>query len=250
MIPGEEAPTDPGEVVKKAQARADEKVRRNRTFLPFLAAMPLVGILVVTAVVWMLWPAPVIVPLELDELDMGTVQVVYLEAPATPAAAEAPTVAPRPRAPRPQVASSSQPAPAPNRVEAGRAPQPDGAAASPAPENSTVFGPVSLNVARRSGTLTDPDQIREMVLQRMSAQSGKLKACYEQRLKVREDLAGKWRIAYVVDTSGAVRSPTVTGLTAHDAEFESCVVDQLERWTFDRISRDQPIERTLWFRPG
>lgn len=57
-IPGEEAATDPGEEVKAAQARSDNRRATWRVFAPLLLATPLVGCMGVAAVVFLLWPNP------------------------------------------------------------------------------------------------------------------------------------------------------------------------------------------------
>ena len=93
MIPGEEAPTDPGEAVKKAIANADDKLRKNRQSAPLFVAVPLVLITCLVAVGYALWPAPTVEPIVFDgELDMGAVPVAYQEA--------------RPEAPQPVVAAA------------------------------------------------------------------------------------------------------------------------------------------------
>lgn len=277
MIPGEEAPTDPGEVVKKALATADDKARKRRQSAPLLVAVPLVLVTVLIAVGYALWPEPEVEPIVFDgEFDIMAVPVAYLEAPA-----EAPVEAgkpPRPRPdPRPQAGGTAEPTVARN-PQPGSAPQPAaqprpttgsdavasadpgmgaGAAAGAggAPGEASAGGSrgsgfgVDLSAKRRTGTLTDPDQIKQMVDQRMTQQAGKLKACYEQSLKADENLAGRWRIAYTVTAKGTVSNASATGLTAKNAGFETCMIDQLKRWTFDPIARDQPVQRTLYFRP-
>lgn len=256
MIPGEEAPTDPGEVVKKALANADDKVRKQRQSAPLLVAVPLVVATVLIAVGYALWPAPQVEPIVFDgEMDMSAVPVAYLEAPAE--APVEPGKPPRPRTePRPQpgaaptVARDPAPTAAPrpttgNDAVASADPLP---APGAAPRPSSGFS-VDVSTQRRSGTLTDPDQIKAMVDQRMTQQSGKLKACYEQTLKADENLAGRWRIAYTVTSKGTVSDVSATGLTVKNAAFETCMTDMLKRWTFDPIARDQPVQRTLYFRP-
>ncbi len=246
MIPGEEAPTDPGEAVRKAQSRADDKVRRRRAFLPMLFAIPMVALACGLAGLAVLWPDPEVVPIVFDdELDMGTIAVAYLEAPVGQPAPDPLRVAPNSARPRPR------PTPVPG-VAGSPAPEPEPAAPvpsvgpSPQPSSQAGFG-VEQTLGRRAGTLTDPDQIREMIKKRMTEQSGRLKACYEERLKTRGSLSGKWLISFVVTAKGGVDKPAVKGATVTDAEFESCLVRELGRWTFNPISHDQPAQRTLSF---
>jgi hypothetical protein len=241
MIPGEEAPTDPGEVVKKAQARADERVRRRRALAPMLLVVPMVMLVCGVAGIFALMPEAQVVPIVFDdELDMNTIEVAYLEAPA-----EAPksTDPAEPVASRPRPRPTSEPSTAPQ-------PQPEAVATAPSPRPSSRAGfGVDQSVGRKAGALTDPDQIREMVFARMTAQSGKLKACYEQRLKTNNRLSGRWLIAFTVTPKGTVENPSAKGSNVSDAEFESCLVRELGRWAFDPIAKDQPVQRTLKFTP-
>jgi len=132
-------------------------------------------------------------------------------------------------------------------VSSNPAPEPE-VVAAPRPSSRAGFG-VDQSVGRRAGALTDPDQIRDMVFGRMSSQLGKLKACYEQRLKTNNGLSGRWMISFTVTPDGTVSGPAAKGATVSDAEFESCLVRELGRWSFDPISRDQAVQRTLKFSP-
>lgn len=246
MIPGEEAPTDPGEIVKKAQTRADEKVRRRRALAPLLLAVPLVALFCGVAGVVAVMPDKELVPIVFaDELDMNTIEVAYLEAPPEVEKPNAAPVAPSSSGePRPRPRPTSEPSISTNPV-----PEPELVAApTPRPSSRAGFG-VDQSVGRKAGTLTDPDQIREMVASRMTAQLGKLKACYEERLKTKNSLSGRWLIAFTVTPEGTVSSPSTKGATVSDAEFESCLVRELGRWSFNPISRDQVVQRTLNFTP-
>jgi hypothetical protein len=244
MIPGEEAPTDPGEAVRKAQARADDKVRRRRAFAPMLLAVPMVMLACGLAGLFAFWPDAKVVPIVFDdELDMGTIEVSYLEAPAgqgDPAPAPAVATAPRPRprpASEPNAAPNPQPTPDPAIVESSPTPRPSSRAG---------FG-VDQTVGRKAGTLTDSDQISAMIRTRMTEQAGRLKGCYEERLKTRSSLRGRWLISFVVTEKGGVANPAAKGATVSDADFESCLVRELGRWSFDPIAHDQPAQRTLNF---
>ncbi|MBA2321697.1 MAG: AgmX/PglI C-terminal domain-containing protein [Deltaproteobacteria bacterium] len=238
MIPGEEAPTDPGEVVKKAQTRADDKVRQRRALAPMWLAIPLVGLVCAVAGFYTLSPDPELVPIVFDEeLDMDTVEVAYLEAPAAAPAGPAPVAS----APRPKPRPTSEPSRTTN-------PTPEPELIAPPRPKSGGFG-VDQSVGRRAGPLTDPDQIRDMVFARMTAQSGKLKACYEERLKTLNTLSGRWLVSFTVAPNDTVANPAAKGATVSDAEFETCLVRELGRWAFDPISRDQPVQRTLKFTP-
>ncbi len=257
LIPGEEAATDPGEEKKRALARADEQAKARRRSAPLFVAVPLVLSTVLCAAVYALWPDPDVVPIVFEgEMDMSGIEISYLEAPAE-APAPAPQVqTPGPKGPKPSTVASD---PAPKAASKTPTAENDGVAqadpepapmASPAPTGGTRLGMgVTQSVSRRAGTLTDPDQIRQMVDERMTAQAGKLKACYEQQLKQDEFLAGKWRIIYTVTPKGTTADVAAQGLGVSNAAFESCMVEQVKRWAFDPIARDQPVQRTLNFKP-
>lgn len=272
-IPGEEAPTDPGEVVKRAQATRDEATARRRHMLPVLVALPVVGLVAVAAIGVLMMPKPEVAVIDFDLLDDFPMPELVARAPGeaplegtAPADTRAGTsvggVAPSVGGAGPSVAASASGGRQPTASDVGASaavPVDDGSAAAaaavavasgdPVARGGTVDLGLSLKALRRSEVYTDPEQITAMIAQLMKAQVPTVQACYERRLRASEGLVGRWRIAYTVTQEGHVRDATATGLDRQDAELESCIVDRVSTWRFDRIIADQPVQRSLRFAP-
>jgi hypothetical protein len=272
-IPGEEAPTNPGEEVIAQQVEADRRQAGMRSLVPVALLVLLVLGLGAGAVVVMLTPEPEIVVLDFDELDdfaeptivANDQLIAKTESGATDAEATA-SGAPKP-GPRPAPKPSATPVP---QGEAAT-PRPDldagpaGRVASTGPSVGPSTGPTigrrpsaegiglsgvgEVTAARRGDVLTDPDAIRKSVGQNMSAQIPRLKGCYDQRLKAEPNLSGRWRVKFTVTKAGRVKNAVAEGLQMKDAEFEACLARDVARWTFDRMAVDQPVQRTLRFEP-
>jgi len=107
------------------------------------------------------------------------------------------------------------------------------------------------DVRRRSEVLTDADAIRKMIGDLMKQNIPRLKQCYERELKRDPELAGRWLIKYTVNKEGKAVNASASGRDRSNAELETCMANVIEsRWAFDRIVRDQPVQKTLTFRPG
>ncbi|MBT3222362.1 MAG: AgmX/PglI C-terminal domain-containing protein [Proteobacteria bacterium] len=69
-------------------------------------------------------------------------------------------------------------------------------------------------------------------------------------MKEDEFLQGKWRLDFVVTQDGTVRNVEVTGLNMQDAALEECLVHKIQKWTFKELPHDQPVGKSITFRPG
>jgi hypothetical protein len=106
-------------------------------------------------------------------------------------------------------------------------------------------------VQRRGEVLTDADAIRQMIGKLMAQNIPRLKQCYERQLKRDPELAGRWLIKYTVTKDGQAVNASASGRDRSNAELETCMAQVIEaKWRFDRIVRDQPVQKTLTFRPG
>jgi hypothetical protein len=240
-IPGDEAPTDPGEAVKRAQAQRDARTRRQRKLIPVLISVPIVLLLGVVAVAVVLRPEPEIAVIDFDLLDYPMPELV----------ARAPDPVPvPPPATTGGAGGAGAAAPAPKVSAAvARVDEPKQAAVTAAPiEAPSLDLGLNINAERRSEVYTDPEQITAMIYKLMTAQVPRLNACYEQRLRVDETLQGRWRIAYTVEASGAVSKASATGLGRQDADFEACLARTVAGWKFDRIAAARQVQRSLTFR--
>lgn len=276
-IPGEEAATDPGEEVKAALDASDRARSHRRALLPILIATPVV-LGVVGAAVWFATrPEPEVALLDFDGLDAAyTPEIVA--APDDPPAEAAPSEpAPGGPGPAPSVAASrllarpsaelgagARPhdlsgAGAAHRADEPLRPRAVGAAAGPSALEGSLsagaagggtldFG-LDVTNSRKAGVLEDPLAIRQMIADRMAGQMQQLNSCYERQLKSEPGLEGRWRIRYTVAADGTVREAAAEGLGRSNPDFERCMTDIVTRWRFGRIIQDQPVQRTVSFRP-
>ncbi len=111
---------------------------------------------------------------------------------------------------------------------------------------SIVGGP-STSVSSRGATLSDPGQIQEMAKRVMKANGGQLKTCYEQRLKVDENVRGAWTVTFTINTDGSTSGVKVQPRNKADAELQSCMGTKVENWTFQRITEPMAIGKTYRF---
>ncbi len=72
------------------------------------------------------------------------------------------------------------------------------------------------------------EAIRRVVRQRLA----EVRYCYEQRLRVRPDLAGRVPVTFIIATDGAVQSAVIGGSTLGDVEAEQCIALAVRRWGF------------------
>lgn len=259
-IPGDEAPTDPGAEVRAAQDRKD----RARGLLPLAVAMGMLLALVTctgaTALAFALWPEPEVAQLldfdaldiEMPEIVEGTDEMLAKVDPPAPDAAPKPAApSPNGKAPSDGVASGDLvPRPRPGTAEpdgpmtgldetatGGRAPGLDG---------FDVKGPKVRRDANL--VLSDPDAIRDMISERMVEFIPGLKVCYDRRLKVMPTLKGSWLLTFQVEKDGTVTNAKATAKDRPDPELEECLAAHIgSRWTFGRISRAQPVSKTVKF---
>ena len=286
-IPGEEAPTDPGAEARAAQEKKDRRGATLRAAIGLGAMMALVGCAGIAAVAVVLWPEPEVAVMDFDsaEFDYPVIELTgglpegqeqSMEDPAPEAEGGKP--APKGPAPkRPNVDGYAGVGLDDGAAKAGEAlGTDDGVAAVDRPRGTRgsdgpVAGPAGLDdlggtnsqkgsafdldlgvkVDRRGEVLSDPDQIRQMIGKLMQRQVGRLTQCYERSLKRDPKLGGRWLIKYTVSKDGKAVEATATGRDVAAPEMEECIANVIEsKWRFDRITRAQPVQKTLTFRPG
>ncbi len=248
-IPGEEAATDPGEQVREAQARSDNRRRLLRTLIPLLLAIPMLGMLFLLAIGFVIWNRdPVVETMVFDEIGEFEYDYAIVSAPDEPEKPE-------------RVAARTRPRSTGRAVPAGKA---SGTAERPAEQKTDEMGVPVVDARRSSGglsfeglgvtasrsgeVLSDPDQIRTMLSKKMRAYGRQLKLCYDKRLKVRTELEGRWQASFTVGKDGYPTEVSFKGMDMKDAELEQCLVSTVKRWKFARISRPQPVRKTWRFR--
>ncbi len=277
-IPGEEAPTDPGLIARKKleaeallKARALKKTRVKWGVLVALASCVGIGILA--------WNAEQDKEARTYELpdDLYLPPLQEAAAPGvTPAATPTPGQAvPTPRHPgMPAVNPANPLATLANSAPAPIGAMPDIASNTPAPvapptlsgpKHSTADAATDVQVAMSgspsasediadvpipamgSAVLTSDDEILGMIKEVTSRYTPQVRACYESRLKLNENLAGAWSLSFVVKKDGSTASVAVTPQGRKDADLESCIAKTVGAWKFSRIARDQPVTKTERF---
>jgi hypothetical protein len=281
-IPGEEAPTDPGEEVRSAQAAKDRRRSTVRALVPIVLAAPVVAVLALIGLYLVLRPPPEVAVLDFDDYDYPMPELVGRvdEAPPTEAVEVAKGERPRnsgadrkgsveDRMNKLAAAGKIDGGSGTPQLEAGvgsagrpgmgtRGPRGLDAPSAADPELKATgsrragvdFGITEVTQSRRGGVYRDPDQKRKMIADAMAVQVPRLNACYERRLKTAPDLTGRWRVKFLITQAGGVQQAGAVGLETNDGEFEACLSRELGKWKFDRIDQDQPVQRTLRFRPS
>ncbi len=280
-IPGEEAPTDPGEAKKKAEHKAIvAKVQRGRT-LPLLmvAMLPLVA--VCAAVVILLKPTPAMPILNLDEGEFALGDVGDIVA--VPAVVVAPTpleITPAvkpgekiakvtPKDPKdPRITKAVDP----TKVDFGSPGTVDHSGAHNGGQiaKNVVVDPTApltaqgnagglmagpdVGITRRAMkgvTLTDDNLIIEMVKNTVKEQLPKLRyQCYEPLLKTEPDVAGSWLLNFTVKPDGSVTGASAVakeGTSAH-TKLESCIAQKVAAWPFQPIKAELPVAKSVGFK--
>jgi hypothetical protein len=251
-IPGDEAPTDPGVEVRKKQERSDRLRARVPVVVAFVLLFGLVMCTGATALTVVLWPKPEVAELlDFDTMDFPMPEVVTGPTEPVPVAPEPPKPGKAVKGTKgEQAGKSPNPSPASPRPDPA-APEPEPApTAGPRPKPGNVDISLGAPKVRRDDnrTITDPEEIRMMIGERMAENIPGLQVCYERRLKVDESLSGRWALNFTVQKTGEVSDVSVKGLERQDAELESCITTIVtERWRFSKINVQQPVKRTIRF---
>lgn len=253
-IPGDEAPTDPGVEVRRKQERRDRLMARIPLAVAFVLLVGLVSCTGTIALGVVLWPKPEVAELlDFDTMDFPMPEVVSAtEVPPAPEPAKTKTknkvkggkTEPEP-APAPGSAGSpspTAPSPTPGSPEPG----------TTAPRTPPPSGGISIGGPRvrrdDNRVITDPEEIRMMIGERLAEQIPSLQQCYERRLKTDESLSGRWSVTFTVQKDGTAGSAVAKGIERPDSELEACIVNVVtEKWRFSKINVQQPVKRTVRF---
>lgn len=267
-IPGEEAATDPGVEVKAAQDRRDHRRARVRAVAGLSALLMLVSCTGVVALVMVLWPEPKVAEvLDFDTLGLPEVEIVGAGGAETPN--QTGGARPRSAAERAELfvndgAADRGSSPRLSNDPAGTSASPRlrteintvspelGGGAGPTPRPSVGTSSMSIDAPRvrrdENLVLDDPTAIRQMIGEYMVEYIPGLTVCYERRLKLKPTLSGRWKLAFNVETSGAVSDVSVAAVDKRDSELEKCLVDHVaSNWRFGKITMTQPIQKTVKF---
>ena len=68
----------------------------------------------------------------------------------------------------------------------------------------------------------------------MKRRAGAIRACYEQRLQVKNNLQGKITIRWTIDTEGSVSAANSTSDSMGDSETTNCLLRTIRRMKFEK----------------
>lgn len=252
-IPGEEAPTDPGEngTVDPPEVVAHAAKKKQRTSL-FIAGI--VGLIVAVGGGIVLTQPPAEEYAEMPEIAINRDLSGHINLPAEEKPSDdgadlagsdstirgAGSIAQNPSSTRPPVGGQVTA----SATEAPREAKPAGL--------DDLIG-MSAGVDPNAGlpgarVLTSDAEIQEMVTRNIGFKLTQIEACYNSRLKEQEDLAGTWQASWKITKSGTVSGVSVRGRGVTDATLESCIKNKIQKWTFQKINRDYPV--TIPFKLG
>lgn len=74
--------------------------------------------------------------------------------------------------------------------------------------------------------------------------------CYTQRLKLRNDLAGKVAVRFTIQPSGRAAAVKVIGNSSGDDSLGKCVANTIKRWKFPRSADSVTVDYPFIFTPA
>lgn len=283
-IPGEEAPTDPGEEVRAQQEAQDRRglwIRRV-VLLGSVAAVTCMGIAVVAAFIF--WPEQPLPVIDFDDAEFyqPVELVAYVEPPEEePAETDEQGGSSQGKAAKTsleQLASFSAESVGSGDIDVSnmgsavdvRSSQSSGTRSGTGDQDigdlqatmtggdiglggGVELGGVDVGVRRnfqKGVRLTDDEAIIKHLRLVMKHEIPKLTRCYETSLKAEPDLQGRWRLDFTVGREGEVIDVDIKGRDTSHAEFENCMADKIRAWQFQPLKADQPVGKTVTFRPG
>lgn len=106
----------------------------------------------------------------------------------------------------------------------------------------------SVQVKQEARPLSDPNEVKLMIYQVLDRRLPKLRNCYENALKANPGLGGEWQLIMTIETDGSVGAPQVRPLGMSNANFESCMMGQMTKWRFSRLTKPKRISKKVEFR--
>ena len=244
-IPGEEAPTDPGEQAserEQMEARAVQSRNRKST----LVAVGLLGAAAAVGAGWLLTrPDPSSAVNELPEIVVNRDLSGHVDLPVPLSSAA------QQDDPEGEVAKvSSAVVKSPRIPTGGQVIHADPEAPAP----SSVFAPSTPGVNLDLGVSIDPNRglptaqvlsaesdIQNMISEMLGRYTTQVRSCYNTRLNQVEDLSGVWQVSFKVTKQGRVSKVSVQGRGVSDDVLEDCIESKVSDWTFKKISQEWPV---------
>lgn len=102
-------------------------------------------------------------------------------------------------------------------------------------------------VAQSGRPLSNPSEIARMVQGVLRKQLPRLRTCYERSLNGNPQFQGSWKLVFTIQTDGSVAKVKTLGQQGGDQIFEDCLQNRIAKWRFSRISKPQPVKKTVDF---
>ena len=269
-VPGEDAPTDPGAILRQKQAEEDRKraAAQARSRQVQLGVVAAAAVLFLAGGGYYFYSHRQAAVYELDDYYVQPLEEIAA-APTTPTPAAVPTLPgkkgakPPPGTPVPATPTAGTPpvaaTPGTTTPIAHTGSGGADAVASATPSLMTTgtatagtvsLGGITTDITQPGVVLSDQQQIFDMAKTVINRSSPQLQACYQSRLKQVPDLAGAWKVELTITKAGTTSGVNVSGQDQHDAELETCMERSIAGWHFMKIAFDQPVAKTYRFKPS
>lgn len=116
-------------------------------------------------------------------------------------------------------------------------------------ELAVASAPIRTSPTREvaSGILETPAEINRAIRNSLRRYKGQLEQCYNIELNENEGLKGRWEVSFTVETTGKTSSVSVRGITGSHADLEACMLKNVKRWSFPRIAGAIPYVKEYAF---
>ena len=108
---------------------------------------------------------------------------------------------------------------------------------------------IPLPSANMGMVLETPASINSAVRRYTKKKKGQLTQCYNQQLNVDPTLKGRWIVRFAIQQDGSTSSVSVKHMDQRSREFEDCIKRAVEGWKFPAIAEDWNVEKEYSFRP-
>ena len=237
LIPGEEAPTNPG-AQARANAELEAEASRKRSSTPLI-----IGVLVVLLVVG----GVVATQSGPDEVHPSTYEIEInsdLSSHVNPDDPDEPEEEPEVQ-PAAQEIVRAQPPTGGQVAAATPAPVDRGSVAPSGGINSfdpgVAISPLAGVTSGASQILTSKADIDAMIKRSVGTYMSRLERCYNSRLNELPDLKGTWVLSFTVTRQGKTARVNVNGRGTSDSTLERCLTQTVSRFSFQTIAEESPV---------
>ena len=282
-IPGEEAPTDPGEEVIAAQDKKDARARMFR-LIPFAMGLAAVFFVLMGATVYVVAFAPSNNSLEMVDFDEvvfdwdgeGDIEFSQLEEDDPKKGdddkgGKGTSTKPKIDISKAEIGkvgglgdpdidiAGREESDGGTRGTKGGVGTQDVGIKDVGPMGRTTGGGLNLEGVGSPGiqrnsipnfVLEDDNAIIQMAARVMKNEGRALKACYQQGLKQDETLRGRWVVNFTIKTDGHPKGISVESTGSSSEVMEQCMVKKIEKWQFQKIYKELPVRKSFRFQPG